>query len=76
MQSQPTIVTLRCASCGASLNISPEMSQFAFGYCGTVLLVERQGGTIPLRIIEQAIGRVQIGTDRIAAEIAYEREPI
>lgn len=73
MQSQPSIIALRCTNCGASLSISAEMNQFACGYCGTGLTVERQGGTISLRIIEQAIGRVQISTDKTAAELALKR---
>lgn len=73
MQNQTLVISLRCASCGASLSIGPDMDQFACGYCGATQIVERSGGTVSLKIIEQAISRVQIGTDKTAAELALKR---
>jgi hypothetical protein len=49
------------------------MDRFACGYCGVELLVERRGGTVALRAVERAIERVQIGTDKTAAELALSR---
>jgi len=49
------------------------MTQFACGYCGSQQLVERKGGTISLEPVTEAIGRVQVGTDKTAAELAITR---
>ena len=55
------------------MEITTEMTSFACGYCGASQIVERQGGTISLRLIEDAIGKVQVGTDKTAAELAIKR---
>lgn len=66
-------ITLKCPSCGANLAITPEMDTFACGYCGTQQMVQRSGGTVSLKLIGEAIARVQRGTDRTAAELAIRR---
>ncbi len=53
------------------------MDRFACRYCGTELLVQRRGATVSLKPVQEAIRRVQVGTDRTAAELAiarYEKE--
>lgn len=67
------VIALRCVSCGGKLEISPDMERFACGYCGTEQMVERRGGTVTLKGVEEAISRVQAGTDRTAAELALNR---
>jgi ribosomal protein S27AE len=67
------VVTLSCSSCGAALDIAPDMSRFACGYCGATLAVERRGGTIALKGVVDAVERVQVGTDKTAAELAIAR---
>ena len=67
------VVPLKCVSCGAALEISPDMEQFACGYCGASLLVERRGGTVALKRLTDAIAKVQAGTDRTAAELDIKR---
>ncbi len=66
-------IPLKCQSCGAKLEVYDDMTRFACGYCGTEMLVERRGGTVSLKSIEQAIQKVQIGTDKTAAELALAR---
>lgn len=73
MSSPPRAIPLKCVNCGAKLEITPEMDRFACGYCGAEQLVERKGGTIALKGIEEAIMRVQAGTDRTASELALNR---
>jgi hypothetical protein len=51
------------------------MNRFACGYCGTEQVVERKGGTVALKPITDAIARVQVGTDKTAAELALNRLP-
>lgn len=66
-------VALRCASCGARLEISPDVDQFSCAYCGTEQCVVRSGGTIALKMIGEAIARVESASDRTAAELALQR---
>lgn len=73
MTQQASIVTLNCKNCGASLNITSDMDSFACGFCGTQQVVERRGGTLFLKLITDAITRVQAGTDKAGAELALQR---
>jgi len=41
--------------------------------CGTELIVQRPGGTVALKAVTEAIKKVQIGTDKTAAELAITR---
>jgi ribosomal protein S27E len=66
-------VALKCQSCGASLEVYDDMERFACGYCGTEMIVQRRGGTVALKAVAEAIHRVQIGTDKTAAELALAR---
>lgn len=67
------ILTLKCPSCGADLEITSDMTSFACGYCGTQQMVQRRGGSVSLKLIGDAIARVQLGTDRTASELAIRR---
>lgn len=66
-------ITLKCSSCGGNLEITPEMDNFACGYCGVSQIVQRRGGTISLKLLTDSISKVQIGTDKTAAELAIKR---
>ena len=66
-------ISLKCQSCGAKLDVYPDMERFACGYCGTEMMVQRRGGTVGLKAITEAIRDVQVGTDKTAAELALVR---
>ena len=66
-------ITLNCKNCGAKLEVYSDMDHFACGYCGTELLVQRLSGAVALESVENAIHRVQVGTDKTAAEYALVR---
>lgn len=66
-------IALRCAGCGANLEVEPGDDHLACGYCGTKQEVVRRGGAIRLKKLEDAISRVQQSTDRTAAELAIPR---
>jgi len=66
-------VVLNCPGCSAPLEVSQDHDRFACAHCGTQVLVERRGGTIALKALTDAIARVQIGTDKTAAELALAR---
>jgi hypothetical protein len=72
--SQPLgIISLKCPNCGAGISVTPELDVFACGYCGAQQMVRRGGGIVSLKLIGEAIARVQHGTDRTAAELAIRR---
>lgn len=73
MNNQIRTITLKCPSCGATLDVSPDMERFSCGYCGIEQIVQRRGGAVSLKLITDAISRVQTGTDRTAAELALVR---
>lgn len=67
------IISLKCTNCGGDLKIGPDVEHFACGYCGTSQVVHREGGIITLKSLEAAVAKVQLGTDRAAAELAVRR---
>src|SRR5215218_10221015 len=66
-------IALQCPSCGATLQITPDMETFASGHCGTQQIVRREGGTVSLKVISDAIAGVKASTDRVAAELEVRR---
>ncbi|MBX3056700.1 MAG: hypothetical protein KF770_09535 [Anaerolineae bacterium] len=66
-------VTLTCPSCGGQLQITNDIDRFACGHCGTEHLVRRGGGIVTLAPIVEGIKKVQVGTDKMAAELAIVR---
>lgn len=67
------ILKLSCVNCSAPLEIGADLERFACAYCGTNQLIERSGGVVALRRVENAIQAVQRGTDKTAAELAVPR---
>jgi len=66
-------INLNCANCGAKLDVYDDAERFSCGYCGTEMIVQRRGGTVALKAVTEAIKKVQIGTDKTAAELALVR---
>lgn len=73
MAEQLKIVNLKCLNCGGVLEIDVDMERFACGYCGSQQMVQRRGGTVALRPVVDAVARIQVGTDKTAAELALVR---
>jgi predicted RNA-binding Zn-ribbon protein involved in translation (DUF1610 family) len=69
----PSIVRLGCVGCGATLEVSQQMERLACAHCGTEQMVERSGGAVHLQSVKEAISKVQVGTDKTAAELAITR---
>ncbi|KQZ43890.1 hypothetical protein [Duganella sp. Root1480D1] len=67
------IISLKCVQCGAGLEVKPEIDDFACGYCGVQQHVERGGGVVSLRRMEETLDDVKIGTNRAASEFALRR---
>ncbi len=66
-------ITLRCPSCDAALQITPDIERFACSYCGTEYLVRRGGGIVSLAPVIEGSKNVQIGVDKTASELAIRR---
>lgn len=66
-------ISLKCVNCGAGLEIGPDTNSFACGYCGTQQMVERGGGIVSLRRLEDTLDEVKLGTSRAASELALAR---
>ena len=62
-----SFIKLSCTNCGAKLDIYDDMQLFACGHCGAEMEVQRRGGTVGLKVVTEAIGKVQIGTNDTAA---------
>ena len=67
------LITLSCQSCGAKLEITPNLDRFACSFCGQEHIVNRSGGTISLSPVVEAIHQVRAGVDKTAAELAIVR---
>lgn len=67
------LVVLSCPNCGGRLEITPNLTRFACGYCGTQVAVHRGGGVVALEPVVEGLARIQSGTDRTAAELAINR---
>ena len=65
-------IQLGCSNCDGALDVYDDMDQFACGYCGAKMVVQRRGGTVALALAE-AVHKVQIGTDNTAADLALAR---
>src|SRR5260370_39266773 len=66
-------ISLKCQSCGGKLDVYEDMERFACGYCGTEMIGQRRSGTVALKLVQEAIKKVQVGTDKTAAELALVR---
>jgi DNA-directed RNA polymerase subunit RPC12/RpoP len=66
-------ITLSCPSCGAKLEVTPDIDRFACAHCGQEHIVKRSGGIVSLSPVVDAIKRVQTGVDKTAAELGIVR---
>ena len=73
INTEVRVIKLSCVGCGSNLDISQSVNRLACGHCGTQQIVERSGGAIHLKGFAEAISKVQVGTDKTAAELAIVR---
>lgn len=66
-------VSLKCASCGAALQVTPDLDLFACRYCGVQQQVHHSGGTVALKLLEAVVQDVQKNTERAASELTVRR---
>jgi len=46
-------IKLSCENCGSGLDIYDDTDQFACGYCGSQITVQRRGGTVVLKLVTE-----------------------
>jgi hypothetical protein len=51
--SDPKIITLSCKSCGAAIQVPPDLGFFTCSYCGAALAVQRGDGYAALQMTER-----------------------
>jgi len=68
-----TFISLSCPNCGGKLEVYDEMTRFACGYCKSEILAVRRGGTVSLKAVTEAFKKIQLGTDKTAAELPLPR---
>lgn len=74
---QPALVTLQCPTCGAKLQLGPEINRFACMHCGNEHIVRRGSGYVSiepvmqeLRQVNSNLGQVQAADTAIAQHVA------
>lgn len=60
------MIKLTCNSCGGKLEITPDIERFACGHCGNEWIVNRGGGIISLKAVEEKLGTIEKNTKKSA----------
>lgn len=60
------MIKLTCHSCGGKLEITPDIERFACGHCGNEWIVNRSGGIVSLKAVEEQLIKVQEHTKETA----------
>jgi hypothetical protein len=60
------MIKLTCHSCGGKLEITPDIERFACGHCGNEWIVNRTGGIVSLKAVEEHLSKVQEHTKETA----------
>jgi len=60
------MVKLTCNACGGKLEITDDIERFACGHCGNEWIVNRSGGIVSLKAIEEQLSKVQEHTKETA----------
>jgi DNA-directed RNA polymerase subunit RPC12/RpoP len=63
------MIKLSCNSCGAKLELTDDISRFACAHCGSEWIVERGGGVVCLKGLEDGLKRVEGGICELVQEI-------
>ena len=60
------MIKLTCHSCGGKLEITDDIERFTCGHCGNEWIVNRAGGIVSLKAIEENLSKVQEHTKETA----------
>jgi hypothetical protein len=69
----PDLVIRICPSCGGKLEFTDDTERVTCAHCGAEHTVRRSGGLVSLAPVSAAPGKVQVGVDNIASELAKVR---
>ena len=60
------MIKLTCHSCGGKLEITDDIERFTCGHCGNEWIVNRSGGIVSLKAVEEQLIKVQEHTKETA----------
>lgn len=60
------MLKLSCKSCGAKLELTDDIDRFACAHCGSEWLVNRSGGIVSLKAVEESIKKIEASSDKTA----------
>lgn len=60
------IAKLTCNACGGKLEITDDIEHFSCSYCGNEWIVNRSGGIVSLRAVEEKLEKIEKQTEEIA----------
>jgi hypothetical protein len=60
---------LSCNSCGAKLELTDNIDRFSCAHCGAEWIVNRSGGIVSLKAVEEGIGKIAESTQEIVQEL-------
>lgn len=64
---------MKCPNCGGALEIGLDITNFTCGYCGSEQFVERKGGVVQLKLLEETVTEIRADTSRVADELEVAR---
>lgn len=63
------MIKLSCKSCGAKLELTDDIDRFACANCGSEWMVNRSGGVISLKSVEEKLGNIEVSVDEMTQSI-------
>lgn len=59
------MIKLTCKQCGGKLELTDDIDRFACGFCGTEWIVQRGGGIVSLKGVEDSIKQIETSSKAI-----------
>ncbi|MEI6155577.1 MAG: hypothetical protein WCQ90_16000 [Deltaproteobacteria bacterium] len=63
------MIKLSCNSCGAKLEVTEDIERFSCASCGSEWIVQRSGGIVSLKSVEEGIQAISDSTEILAADV-------
>ncbi|MCE1247018.1 MAG: hypothetical protein LWY06_10275 [Firmicutes bacterium] len=61
------MLKLSCYTCGAKLELTEDIDRFMCSFCGNEFLVQRQGGVVNLKPVEEALDEISLSSKTTAS---------
>ena len=63
------MIKLSCNSCGAKLEVTEDIERFSCASCGSEWIVQRSGGFVSLKGVEEGIQAISDSTEILAIDV-------